>query len=340
MELTEKIAEPGFWDDPERAQKTMEERGAAEKVVNQFASLQQSIEDMATLIELGREEGAELVDDELKAEVVDLSSRLDTLEFQRMLGGEQDESSAILSINAGAGGTEAQDWASMILRMYQRFCDKRGWKTETLDYQSGDEAGIKGATLAVRGAFAYGHLKAEAGVHRLVRISPYDSSARRHTSFASVFVTPEIDDDIEIDINETDLRIDTYRASGAGGQHVNRTDSAVRITHEPTGIVVQCQNERSQHKNKATAMKLLRARLYELELRKREEAQNKENETKLAIDFGSQIRSYVLHPYQMIKDTRTEHETSATDAVLDGDLQPFIEAFLLQYSGAGSSSNA
>lgn len=340
MELTEKIAEPGFWDDPEKAQETMEERGSAEKIVNQFASLQQGLDDIATLIELGREEGAELVEDELKSEVGDIENSLSALEFQRMLGGEQDESNAILSINAGAGGTEAQDWAAMILRMYQRFCEKRGWKTETLDYQSGDEAGLKGATLAVRGPFAYGHLKAEAGVHRLVRISPYDSSSRRHTSFASVFVTPEIDDDIEIDINETDLRIDTYRASGAGGQHVNRTDSAVRITHQPTGIVVQCQNERSQHKNRATAMKLLRARLYELELRKREEAQNKENESKLAIDFGSQIRSYVLHPYQMIKDTRTDHETSATDAVLDGDLQPFIEAFLLQYSGAASHKSA
>lgn len=339
MELNAEIAQPGFWDDPDVAQTVMEERGLVEKVVQQFSSLEQSLEDVATLIELGREEGAELVEDDLREEFRAINAELDALEFQRMLGGEQDESDAILSINAGAGGTEAQDWAAMILRMYQRFAEKKGWKIETLDYQSGDEAGLKSATLAIRGPYAYGHLKAEAGVHRLVRISPFDSSSRRHTSFASVYAVPEIDDDIEIDINESDLRIDTYRASGAGGQHVNRTDSAVRITHQPTGIVVQCQNERSQHKNRATAMKLLRARLYELELRKREAAANEENAAKMAIDFGSQIRSYVLHPYQMIKDTRTDHETSATDAVLDGDLQPFIEAFLLQYSGASSNSS-
>jgi peptide chain release factor 2 len=338
MELDAKIAQPSFWDNPDEAQQTMEERGSVEKVVKQFERLEQGLEDAATLLELGREEGAELVADDIQQEFDSISKELDVLEFQRMLGGEQDQNDAIMSINAGAGGTEAQDWASMILRMYQRFCEKKGWKTEMLDYQDGEEAGLKSATMAVRGDYAYGHLKAEAGVHRLVRISPFDSSSRRHTSFASVYVVPEIDDDIEIEINDSDLRIDTYRASGAGGQHVNRTDSAVRITHEPTGIVVQCQNERSQHKNRATAMKLLRARLYELELRKREEEQNKENATKLAIDFGSQIRSYVLHPYQMVKDTRTEFESSDTEAILDGRLQPFIEEFLLQYSGAGQAA--
>lgn len=339
MELDATIADPTFWDDASRAQEVMTERGSVEKLVKQFDALEQGVEDIQTLIELGAEEGEEIVADDLTEELQQLESSLEKMEFRRMLGGEQDGSNAILSINAGAGGTEAQDWASMLLRMYQRYCDKSGWKTSVLDYQDGEEAGIKGATLTVSGEYAYGHLKAEAGVHRLVRISPYDSSARRHTSFASVYVVPEIDDDIEVEINDADLRVDTYRASGAGGQHVNRTDSAVRITHNPTGIVVQCQNERSQHKNRATAMKLLRARLFELELRKREEARDAENANKLAIDFGSQIRNYVLHPYQMVKDARTAHESTAADDVLDGDLQPFIEAFLLQYSGSGASEN-
>ncbi len=288
------------------------------------------IEDAEAYIELGEEEGEEAVVDDLREALDEATAELDRLEFRRMLGGEMDDANAILSINSGAGGTESQDWAAMLLRMYERYCERMGWKTKMLDYQSGEEAGIKSATFSVTGEYAFGHLKAESGVHRLVRISPYDSSARRHTSFASVYAMPEIDDDIEVEVNDSDLRVDTYRASGAGGQHVNRTDSAVRITHIPSGIVVQCQNERSQHKNRATAMKMLRARLYEAEIRRREEERDKENAEKSRVDFGSQIRSYVLHPYQMVKDLRTLHESSNSGGVLDGDLQPFIESFLLQ----------
>ena len=251
------------------------------------------------------------------------------LEMRQMLGGEHDAGNAILEIHPGAGGTEAQDWAEMLLRMYLRWCERKGYKVELLERQEGEGAGIKSATLTIEGSYAYGYLHAEAGVHRLVRISPFDANARRQTSFASVFVYPDIEDDIDIDINEADLRVDTYRSSGAGGQHVNKTDSAVRITHLPTGIVVACQNERSQHKNRAVAMKVLRARLYELELEKQKEKMEVFTKTKKEIGFGSQIRSYVLHPYRMVKDHRTSHETGNTDAVLDGDLDPFIQAYLL-----------
>ncbi len=249
-----------------------------------------------------------------------------------MLSGEHDSSNAIVSINAGAGGTEAQDWADMLLRMYLRFCESRGYKTEFTDYQPGDDAGLKGATFTVTGDYAYGWLRAEMGIHRLVRISPFDANKKRHTSFASVFVFPELPDDIEVEINEKDLKVDTYRSSGAGGQHVNKTDSAIRITHLPTGIVVACQNERSQHKNRSSAMKELKSRLYELEvLRKEEEAESLAGEKK-EIGWGSQIRSYVLHPYRMVKDHRTGYEVGNTDAVLDGDLDGFIEAYLLSKS--------
>jgi peptide chain release factor 2 len=252
------------------------------------------------------------------------------LEMRRMLGGEHDAGNAILSIHPGAGGTEAQDWAEILLRMYLRWCERKGYRVQLLDRQEGEGGGIKSATLLVEGAYAYGYLRAEAGIHRLVRISPFDANARRHTSFASVFVYPELDDAIEVEINDADLRVDTYRSSGAGGQHVNKTDSAVRLTHLPTGIVVACQNERSQHKNRAMAMKILRARLYELEKEKQREKLDAFAKTKKEIAFGSQIRSYVLHPYRMVKDHRTGHETGNTDAVLDGDLDRFIEAFLLQ----------
>jgi peptide chain release factor 2 len=249
-----------------------------------------------------------------------------------MLSGPHDHRNAIFSINAGAGGTEAQDWADMLLRMYLRFCERKGWKTEITDYQDGEEAGIKGATFTVEGEYAYGFLRAEMGIHRLVRISPFDSNARRHTSFSSIFVFPELDDDVEIEINEKDLKVDTYRASGAGGQHINKTDSAIRITHIPTGIVVSCQNERSQHKNRAMAMKQLKARLFEMEMRKKEEEASDIAGEKKEIGWGSQIRSYVLHPYRMVKDHRTNFEMGNTDAVLDGDLEGFIEAFLLSRS--------
>ncbi len=246
-----------------------------------------------------------------------------------MLSGEHDPNNAIVSINAGAGGTESQDWAEMLLRMYLRYCELKGFRTEITDYQPGEEAGIKGATFTAEGEYAYGYLKAEMGVHRLVRISPFDSNARRHTSFSSVFVFPELSDEVEVTIDEKDLKVDTYRASGAGGQHVNKTESAIRITHVPSGIIVACQSERSQHKNRATAMKQLKARLYELETRKKEEEANAIAGEKKEIGWGSQIRSYVLHPYRMVKDHRTGHEVGNTDSVLDGHLEGFVEAYLL-----------
>jgi len=284
------------------------------------------------LIELGEESDDEDTRREVSEALPTMERELRKLEMARMLSGPHDHRNAIFSINAGAGGTEAQDWADMLLRMYLRFCERKGWKTEITDYQDGEEAGIKGATFTVEGEYAYGFLRAEMGIHRLVRISPFDSNARRHTSFSSIFVFPELDDDVEIEINEKDLKVDTYRASGAGGQHINKTDSAIRITHIPTGIVVSCQNERSQHKNRAMAMKQLKARLFEMEMRKKEEEASDIAGEKKEIGWGSQIRSYVLHPYRMVKDHRTNFEMGNTDAVLDGDLEGFIEAFLLSRS--------
>ncbi len=332
------MLDPSFWDDPTEANKINQERSNNDKVISAFDDMNMRLSDARTFLELGEEMGDDAVEDDVKEAIDSLQTQLSTMEFRRMLGGENDRNDAIVSINAGAGGTESQDWASMVLRMFLRFCEKKGWGVELVDEQSGDEAGIKSATFVVRGEYAYGYLKAENGVHRLVRISPFDSNARRHTSFCSVHATAEIDDSIEIEIDDKDIRVDTYRASGAGGQHVNKTDSAIRITHEPTGIVVQCQNERSQHKNRATAFKMLRARLYELELSKREDARDAAAAQKSAIDFGSQIRSYVLHPYQMVKDLRTGHETSQTSAVLDGDLEGFIEAWLLQQAGSAPTA--
>lgn len=327
---------PDFWDDPERANQLNQERTGNEKIIEAFRLMEERCADIETLLELGAEMGEDEVEDDIQEAFAELKSTIGEMEFRRMLGGPQDRNNAIVSINAGAGGTESQDWASICLRMFLRFCEKKGWSIEIVDEQYGEEAGIKSTTFVVQGEYAYGHLKAETGVHRLVRISPFDSNARRHTSFCSVHVTAEIDDAIEVDILEKDLRIDTYRASGAGGQHVNRTDSAVRITHLPTNIVVQCQNERSQHKNRDTAMKMLRAKLYELEMQKRDAERDAAHAEKSAINFGSQIRSYVLHPYQMVKDLRTSHETSQADDVLNGDLQPFIEAWLLKQAGENS----
>jgi len=269
----------------------------------------------------------------LMDEMAAVRKEIDKLEFKCLLGGEADRSNAIFNINAGAGGTESCDWASMLLRMYLRWADEKGYSVEMLDQLQGEEAGLKNAAMIIRGDYAYGNLKSESGVHRLVRISPFDANKRRHTSFVSVDIIPEIEDNIKVEINESDLKIDTYRSSGAGGQHVNVTDSAVRITHLPTGIVVQCQKERSQHKNKATAMKVLRARLYELERRKIEEKALKNYDEKKRIEWGSQIRSYVLHPYKMVKDHRTDAETSNAEKVLDGDLDMFIEAYLRQLAG-------
>lgn len=285
------------------------------------------------LEELSSEEQDEDAYREATEKLTEITSKVEDLEFKRILGEPDDSRNAIISINAGAGGTEAQDWADMLLRMYLRYAERSGFATDMIEYQEGDDAGLKSATFMVNGEYAFGYLKGESGVHRLVRISPFDSNKRRHTSFASVFVSPEIDESIEVEVEEKDLRVDTYRASGAGGQHVNKTDSAIRITHIPSGIVVSCQNERSQHQNRATAMKILRARLYELEREKQMEKIDELNATKKEIGWGSQIRSYVLHPYRMIKDHRTEHETGNVDPVLDGDLGEFIKSYLVWTSG-------
>lgn len=329
QEMEAEIAAPDFWDNADNAQKVLKERTSLEKIVAVWDKLARDLEDVKVLIELG----SEAEDEETLAEVKLLNDRLEEgvcqAEFQKMLSGPHDKSACYVSITAGAGGTEAQDWAEMLLRMYLRYCEKRAWRTEITEYQAGDEAGIKGVTFTVDGEFSYGYLKAEAGIHRLVRVSPFDGNARRHTSFASVYVFPEIDDDIEVTINDADLRIDTYRSGGAGGQHVNVTDSAVRITHIPTGIVAACQNERSQHMNKATAMRVLRAKLYERELEERAAKASEIGGEKKDIGWGSQIRSYVLHPYRMVKDLRTGIETGNTDAVLNGDLDEFIVAFLM-----------
>lgn len=307
----------------------MKERTSLEKIVEGWEQASHELEDLLVLVELGEEGDDEETLTEVRGLLPPLEQRVAKMEFARMLSGEHDPNNAIFSINAGAGGTEAQDWAEMLLRMYLRFFEKKGFKAEITDYQPGDEAGIKSATVTVEGDYAYGWLRAEIGIHRLVRISPYDSNARRHTSFSSVFVFPELSEEVAIEINDKDLKVDTFRASGAGGQHINKTDSAIRITHMPSGIVVSCQNERSQHKNRATAMKQLKARLYEAERIKKDEEAAAITGEKMEIGWGSQIRSYVLHPYRMVKDHRTSYEVGNTDAVLDGDLDGFIEAYLL-----------
>jgi len=328
-ELKELIADPDLWNDQEQAQKLLKEQKSIENSLAQVERPGGCIEDALVLIELGEEDDDESVTTEVVELLDDVENQLGELEIQRILGGPHDRSNAIVHINAGAGGTESLDWAGMLFRMYLRFCDIKEWKPKILEEMEGDEAGIKSATFTVDGEFAFGLLKAENGIHRLVRISPFDASSRRHTTFASVSVFPEISDDIEIDINEKDLKIDTYRAGGAGGQHVNKTDSAVRITHLPTNIVVQCQNERSQMKNRSTAMKILKSRLYDMEMKKREEEAAAVHAAKEQASFGSQIRSYVLHPYRMVKDHRTNFEMGNADAVLDGDLEGFIKAYLM-----------
>lgn len=295
-----------------------------------------ALEDAEILFELAREEGDDSHLGEVSDQLDEATLLVEALEFRRMLSGPDDARNAILTINAGAGGVDAQDWAEMLLRMYSRYADAKDWKLELVDRQDGEEAGIKSAALIITGDHAYGYLKAEAGVHRLVRISPFDAAARRHTAFASVFVSPEVDDDIKIEVKDEDLRVDVFRASGAGGQKVNKTSSAVRMTHLPTGIVVTCQNERSQHKNRGMAMKVLKSRLYERELEKRDEERAKIEESKSDISFGSQIRSYVLAPYQMVKDHRTNTEVGNPQKVLDGDLDGFIQAYLIGVGAAGS----
>ncbi len=328
-ELEGLLADPNLWDDNERAQTLLKERTETLSVVEKLQSIESHLEDAAEFISLAEMEGDESVEADILSELSRAQRHIEKLEFARMLGGEQDRSDAILTVNPGAGGTDSQDWAEMLLRMYLRFCERQGWKVELLDRQDADEAGIKSATVAVKGDFAYGMLRSEAGVHRLVRISPFDANARRHTAFAACFIYPDIDDDVQIEIDESELRIDTYRASGAGGQHVNKTNSAIRITHMPTGIVVQCQAERSQHKNRAKAMKMLKARLYDREMQARSAERQEVESSKQAIDFGSQVRNYVMHPYRLVKDVRTNHETGNLDQVLDGDLDGFITAYLL-----------
>ena len=321
------LENPSIWNDPAEAQKLGEERARLEKTVGTLDELENDIQDNLELVDLAGEEKDTTALAEIEKDLTGLRESLERLEFRRMFSGEVDQANSFLDIQAGSGGTEAQDWAQMLLRMYLRWSEAQGFDTELIEKSEGEVAGIKSATVRICGDYAYGHLRTETGVHRLVRKSPFDSGNRRHTSFASVFAYPEVDDSIDIEISPTDLRIDTYRASGAGGQHVNRTDSAVRITHLPTGIVVQCQNDRSQHRNRAEAMSMLRSRLYEAEMRQRREAQQELENSKADIGWGSQIRSYVLDQSR-IKDLRTGVETRNTQVVLDGDLNQFIETSL------------
>jgi peptide chain release factor 2 len=327
MQRVEKEAsDPNLWSNPEKSQTVMRERKRLENMLSTETELARRISDLDAYFELARE--GEDVSADLGREIASLRERVEKLETETLLSGENDARNAIVTIHPGAGGTESQDWAEMLLRMYLRWAERQGFETVLNDYQPGEEAGIKSATFTVNGEYAYGLLTSEIGVHRLVRMSPFDQAKRRHTSFASVFVSPEIDESIQVDIKPEDLRVDTYRSGGKGGQHVNTTDSAVRITHLPTGIVVSCQNERSQHKNRERAMSMLRSRIYEHELEKKRAQTKKIEDSKLDIDFGSQIRSYVLAPYRMVKDLRTRVEVGDVDRVLDGDLQPFIRAYL------------
>jgi peptide chain release factor 2 len=330
--LEREVARPDLWDSREQAERILREKRAIEREIATFDQMAASLEDAGVLLELAVEAGDGETCAEVAAKLAGAAAEIERAELRRLLGGEHDASNAIVSINAGSGGTDACDWAEMLLRMYLRWAEQHGYRAEILDLQAAEEAGIRSATFTVSGDYAFGYLKPEEGVHRLVRISPFDSQARRHTAFASVSVIPELDDSIEVEIEDKDLRIDTYRAGGKGGQHVNKTDSAVRITHLPTQIVVQCQNERSQHKNKAQAMKVLRARLYELARREHDQKLAAMRGEQLKIDFGSQIRSYTLHPQQRVKDHRTDLESSDVEGVLAGDLDAFMRATLLARS--------
>ena len=327
-ELEYKMGEPTFWDDAEEAQKINQELNDVKISVDKFKSLKAKFEDAQTLWEMAMEDGDESLEEEIKDALDKVADGLENLQLEVLLSGPYDANNAILTLHAGAGGTEAQDWTQMLLRMYGRWAERHGFTVETADLQPGDEAGVKSATLFIKGHNAYGFLKSEKGIHRLVRISPFDANARRHTSFAACDIMPEIDDAVEVDINMADVRVDTYRASGAGGQHINKTSSAVRMTHEPTGIVVQCQNERSQLQNREQCLKMLRAKLFELEQEKKEKELAKLEGDQQKIEWGSQIRSYVFQPYTMVKDHRTNEETGNVQAVMDGDLDPFIRAYL------------
>lgn len=331
--MIDQSEDPNIWNDQASAQKILKEKTLLQAKVQAIRTLETNVNDTEELAEMADESGDEVFVSECECQIPELVKQSDTMRLEALLSGEADPNPCFLEVHSGAGGTEAQDWALMLLRMYTRWAESRKFKVTYMEESPGEEAGIKSAIIKISGHMAYGWLKKESGVHRLVRISPFDSSARRHTSFASIWVYPEIDTDIDIVIEEKDLRIDTYRSSGAGGQHVNTTDSAVRITHIPTGIVVQCQNERSQHKNKATAMKMLQSRLYEQEIRKREEETQKTNAVKGDNGWGNQIRSYVLHPYQMVKDLRTGYETGNTGAVLDGSIDGFLESCLSHVDG-------
>jgi len=329
-DLEKETIREDFWNEPDNAREVLKEKTRLEDTIASWKKQDSALEDLILLLEIASEEAD---DDEalleIEKDVKHLQASVRSEELKTMLSEEGDSHNAIMAINAGAGGTEAQDWTEMLLRMYLRWAEKRGFTVRIVDQQPGDEAGVKSVTFTIDGDYAYGYAKAEVGIHRLVRISPFDTGGRRHTSFASVFVYPEADENINVEVNDKDLRIDTYRSTGAGGQHVNKTDSAVRITHIPSGIVVQCQNERSQHKNKAMAMKVLKSRLYELKLREQQDKLQAMNKSKKQIAFGSQIRSYVLHPYKMIKDHRTNLEVGNVNRVLDGDIDDFIEAYLL-----------
>ncbi|MCE5098310.1 peptide chain release factor 2 [Staphylococcus cohnii] len=329
QEYEEMMTDPSFWDDQDKAQEIIDKNNALKSVVNAYRDLEANIEDMETTRELLLEEDDTSMKDDLEASVVHFQNELNQFELQLLLDGPYDANDAIIELHPGAGGTESQDWTNMLLRMYQRYCEQKGFKVEIADYLPGDEAGVKSVTMIVKGHNAYGYLKAEKGVHRLVRISPFDSSGRRHTSFASCDVIPQFNNtEIEVEINSDDITIDTFRASGAGGQHINKTESAIRITHHPTGIVVNNQNERSQIKNREAAMKTLKSKLYQLKIEEQEQEMAEIRGEQKEIGWGSQIRSYVFHPYAMVKDHRTNEETGKVDAVMDGDLGPFIEAYL------------
>ena len=329
-ELNSKVEDQALWNDPKKAQEVMRERRRLEEAIGATRAIQQELDDTVELLEMAESEGDEAMEADAVASLAELAERSERDKVAALLAGEADANDTYIEVNAGAGGTESQDWAEMLQRMYTRWAERRGYKVELVDHHSGEQAGIKSATLMIKGENAYGYAKTESGVHRLVRISPYDSNARRHTSFSSVWVYPVVDDDIDVEVNEGDLKIDTYRASGAGGQHVNTTDSAVRITHLPSGIIVACQNQRSQHKNKAEALKMLKARLYEAELQRREAQASAEHAAKTDIGWGHQIRSYVLQPYQLVKDLRTGVTSTAPSDVLDGDLDRFMAAALSQ----------
>ena len=332
------MAAQGFWDRPEKAREVIQEANRLKQWVEPWTDLSKKATELTELADLLEAEPDSGLEEEWVRELDRLEHGVDDLELRTMLQGEEDANDAIITIQPGAGGTESQDWAEMLVRMYTRWAERRGYAVNVLDLQPGEEAGIKGAALEIKGDHAYGYLKAEKGVHRLVRISPFDAQARRHTSFASVFVYPSVDDDIEVQIDEGDLRIDTYRASGAGGQHVNKTDSAVRITHMPTGIVVACQQERSQHKNKSTAMKMLKAALFEHALAEKEKEKAALEATKTDIGWGHQIRSYVFQPYTMVNDHRTELKITDVHGVMDGEIDPFIEAYLKQFGAGGAAA--